>query len=55
MASAWENEVGYSSHDVSQSGYNGSTTIESDLVNVVYDIPLGETWSLSLGGRCRRR
>ena len=46
-----EDEIGYDTHDVSKtSGLTGSQDIKSDLINLIYDMPLSDQWSLSLGG-----
>ncbi|MGZ5920446.1 MAG: outer membrane beta-barrel protein, partial [Rhizomicrobium sp.] len=45
-----ENEIGYTSHDANTAGFGGSSSVTSDMVNFVYDIPLGDQWKLSLGG-----
>jgi opacity protein-like surface antigen len=44
-----ENEVGYDSHGIKSLVLDGSTDVKSDLVNFVYDFPLSDLWSLSLG------
>jgi hypothetical protein len=45
-----ENEIGYSSHDLSFKGLPGNNSVTSDLINILYDIPLSENWKLTLGG-----
>src|SRR5579871_3347066 len=45
-----EDEIGYTSHDASTAGFGGSSSVTSDMLNLVYDIPLGDMWKLSLGG-----
>src|SRR5882757_1057626 len=45
-----ENEVAFTQHDISITGASGGDQITSDMVNLVYDIPLGDMWKLSLGG-----
>ncbi|HVV66184.1 MAG TPA: outer membrane beta-barrel protein, partial [Rhizomicrobium sp.] len=52
FAGGWrmENEIAYTSHDLTVGTSNGVDSITSDMVNLVYDIPLGDMWKLSLGG-----
>ena len=53
-----EDEIGYTSHSFTGSGTNGfssgsasgNSSVTSDMLNLVYDIPLGDQWKLSLGG-----
>ena len=45
-----ENEVAYTSHEVGIAGRNGGTQVTSTMVNLAYDIPLGDTWKFTLGG-----
>ncbi|MDB5735403.1 MAG: OOP-family protein, partial [Alphaproteobacteria bacterium] len=45
-----ENEIGFTSHDVSFAGLPGNNSVTTDMVNILYDIPLSDTWKLSLGG-----
>ena len=46
-----EDEIAYDSHSVSKnSGFDGSARVESDMINLVYDIPLGDAWKISIGG-----
>src|SRR5579863_210224 len=47
-----ENEVAYTQHDISASagGATGGDQITSDMVNLAYDIPLGDTWKFTVGG-----
>src|SRR6185437_4171532 len=46
-----EDEIAYDSHSVSKtSGFGGSASVTSDMLNIVYDIPLGDAWKISLGG-----
>src|SRR5664279_4651656 len=53
-----EDEVGYTSHGNSGTGTNGfgsgtvggNSSLTTDMLNLVYDIPLGDQWKLSLGG-----
>src|SRR5215469_7735172 len=45
-----ENEIGYTTHDISGLiNTDGSTDAKSDLVNFIYDFPLSDLWTLSLG------
>ena len=37
-----ENEIGYTSHDASTAGFGGSSSVTSDMLNFVYDFPLGD-------------
>ncbi|HXB52841.1 MAG TPA: outer membrane beta-barrel protein, partial [Rhizomicrobium sp.] len=51
-----ENEFAFTQHSISAgaTGFSASAAggdqITSDMVNLAYDIPLGDTWKLSLGG-----
>ena len=45
-----ENEIALTSHDVKRAGFNGGGQITSTLINLTYDIPLGDTWKFTLGG-----
>ena len=49
-----ENEFAFTQHDLSATTVAGAATggdqITSDMVNLAYDIPLGDTWKLTLGG-----
>ena len=51
-----ENEVAFTQHSISAGATSfsassaGGDQITSDMVNLAYDIPLGDTWKLSLGG-----
>jgi opacity protein-like surface antigen len=47
-----EDEVGWTGHDLKNSAgaRNGYSAITTDMVNLVWDIPLDENWKLSLGG-----
>ncbi len=46
-----EDEIAYNSHSVNaSSGFGGSASVSSDMVNLVYDIPIGDAWKISLGG-----
>ncbi|MBA2588788.1 MAG: outer membrane beta-barrel protein, partial [Alphaproteobacteria bacterium] len=56
-AEGWrlENEFAFTQHDTSLSGtgaYNatGGNQITSDMINLTYDIPLGDAWKFTLGG-----
>ncbi|MEP6829388.1 MAG: outer membrane beta-barrel protein, partial [Rhizomicrobium sp.] len=44
-----ENEISYTSHDA-KAPFGGSSSVASTMVNLVYDIPLGDMWKLSIGG-----
>ena len=55
---AWDNgfrledEIGWSGHNVkvpAGSAGGGYTSVETDMANLVYDIPLDEGWKLSIG------
>jgi opacity protein-like surface antigen len=54
-----ENEFAFTQHDISASGpaiggvtytATGGNQISSDMINLLYDIPLGDTWKITLGG-----
>jgi opacity protein-like surface antigen len=51
-----EFEAGYDSHGQKATNpsfggtFSGSSSVQSDLVNFVYDFPLSDLWTLSLGG-----
>ena len=56
-AEGWrlENEFAFTQHDTSLGGTGaftatGGNQITSDMINLVYDIPLGDTWKFTLGG-----
>ena len=45
-----ENEIALTSHDIKLAGFNGGDQVTSTMVNLNYDIPLGDTWKFTLGG-----
>ncbi|HYS45503.1 MAG TPA: outer membrane beta-barrel protein, partial [Rhizomicrobium sp.] len=50
-----ENEFAFTQHDTRLNGTgvfnaSGGNQITSDMVNLVYDIPLGDAWKVSVGG-----
>src|SRR5471030_3124986 len=52
--SGWrlENEIGYTSHTLSTPTTlgRGNDAVASDMLNILYDFPLSDQWSLTLGG-----
>jgi opacity protein-like surface antigen len=50
-----ENEFAFTQHDTSLNGTGsfaatGGSQISSDMINLLYDIPLGDTWKFTIGG-----
>src|SRR5512139_1474302 len=48
-----ENEISWSNHDVhvdGMSGFSGHVEPKTDFVNLMYDLPLGPRWGLTMGG-----
>ncbi|HEY5336727.1 MAG TPA: outer membrane beta-barrel protein, partial [Rhizomicrobium sp.] len=45
-----EDEIGYDRHAVDQTGFGGRNTILSDMLNVMWDVPLSSRWTFTLGG-----